>query len=179
MSLWKKLFGGAATPTPKAQSTVQPTRGGALVAAKAAESINVQQMAFRSLRENEFAWNDDLFVAFLNRVRSTVPAHLLSDVDVRGLVEDMRRRYCPRCHTRRYIPGDTEYALHGTELCALFSCGKCDEPQKLLASSISKTKGVDVLCSCGAITHVPPAVWCKTCGEGLSPDWQSYLLRKR
>jgi len=67
----------------------------------------------------------------------------------------------------------------GFETRVLFSCGKCNEPQKLVRKHISKTKGIDVLCSCGAITHVPPSVWCKTCGEGFPEDWESKLSRKR
>jgi RNase P subunit RPR2 len=134
-------------------------------------------MAFRFFREYGLAWTHDDLLVFLGILRSTVPEHLLSDADVRKLLEDQRSKICPECETPLYSYGISFDAGIGSY--ALFSCGKCNELQRVQTKLISKTKGVDVICNkCGANTHFPASVWCKKCGEGFPKDWKSKLSRK-
>jgi ankyrin repeat protein len=136
----------------------------------------VRKMAFELFRKHGLTWNQDGFLAFLESVRSRVPAELLSEGDIRRVLEDQRRKICPECQTPLYSFGISWEAGIGSY--ALFSCGKCGQVQKLKTQLINKARGIDVLCSCGAVTHVPPSVWCNKCGVGFPEDWQSKLSRK-
>ena len=137
----------------------------------------VRRMAFNFFRETGLTWNQEGFLAFLGNVREKVPSHILSETDVGRLLEDERRQICPECNTPLYSFG-ISFDL-GIGYYALFSCGRCGDLQKLQTALISKEKGVDVLCRCGAVTHVPPTVWCRTCGKGFPEDWKSKLSLKQ
>ena len=87
---------------------------------------------------------------------------------------------CPECGQ----PDPAEMAKRGVEVTlfrvfATFPCYKCKTPQKVDFTFIERAEGVDVRCSCGAIAYVPPSVWCKTCGKGMSQGWQSAISKKR
>ncbi|MGD0815315.1 MAG: ankyrin repeat domain-containing protein [Verrucomicrobiota bacterium] len=58
---------------------------------------------------------------------------------------------------------------------AEFACLSCKKQLQAPLESITKDRGVQVLCSCRAITFIPPSVWCKTCKQGLSTGWQKSL----
>jgi ribosomal protein L37E len=67
-----------------------------------------------------------------------------------------------------------EATLNG--IFAQFDCPKCREGQKIPLQSIGKSTGVRVRDpSCGAISFIPPTVWCQTCGGGLSTGWQKQI----
>jgi len=87
---------------------------------------------------------------------------------------------CPECGD----PDSTEMAARGLEIglfrvLAAFSCLRCKAQHKVDLTFIDKAEGVDVRCSCGAIAHLPPSVWCQTCGKALSTGWQSKASSKR
>jgi hypothetical protein len=87
---------------------------------------------------------------------------------------------CPECGA----PESAEMGKRGvqvtiSEVLATFACRDCNAQQRVQLDFIDKAKGLDVLCSCGAITFVPPSVWCKTCGMGLSTGWQRSVTTKR
>jgi len=87
---------------------------------------------------------------------------------------------CPECGE----PDPAEMARRGVEVTlfrvfATFACFRCNMQQKVDLTFIDKAEGVDVRCSCGAIAHIPPSVWCQTCGEGMSTGWQNRVSKKR
>jgi transcription elongation factor Elf1 len=56
---------------------------------------------------------------------------------------------------------------------ATFPCHKCGGRQEVNVNDIDTVTGVKVKCSCGAISFIPPFVWCKTCKNVLVSGWQS------
>ena len=87
---------------------------------------------------------------------------------------------CPECGD----PNSGDMANRGVEVTlfrvfATLPCLKCNATLKVELRSVDKAEGVDVRCSCGGIAHIPPSVWCRTCGKGLSTAWQSKVTSKR
>jgi hypothetical protein len=83
---------------------------------------------------------------------------------------------CPECGA----PYSAEMAKRGVRITinreyAEFACLGCKKQAQADLEHIDKAKGVRVLCSCGATTYIPPSVWCKTCGGGLSTGWQKQI----
>jgi len=87
---------------------------------------------------------------------------------------------CPECGAP-YSEGMAKRGVHVTFSGAFaeFACLECNERQQASLESIDKAKGAQVMCSCRAIAFVPPSVWCKACGQGLSNGWQSTLQKVR
>lgn len=51
-------------------------------------------------------------------------------------------------------------------------CHKCPAILEIHIEKIDRTRGIRVQCPpCQCIMFIPPSVWCKTCGEGLSTGW--------
>jgi ssDNA-binding Zn-finger/Zn-ribbon topoisomerase 1 len=85
---------------------------------------------------------------------------------------------CPECgapETVRMRERGVEVTFNG--IFARFDCPKCHEANKIPLDAIEKEKGVSVQCvsSCRNIAYVPPTVWCKICGRGLSTGWQKQI----
>lgn len=58
------------------------------------------------------------------------------------------------------------------------ACRRCSKRQQISLQSIDKASGAQVTCqSCRAIMFIPPMVWCRTCGIGLSTGWQKNVTR--
>jgi len=59
-----------------------------------------------------------------------------------------------------------------------FACRRCFKRQQIALHSIDKANGLKITCqSCRAIMFIPPMVWCRTCGIGLSTGWQKHVTR--
>jgi hypothetical protein len=83
---------------------------------------------------------------------------------------------CPECGA----PYSAEMAKRAVRITinreyAEFACLGCKKQAQADLEHIDKAKGVRVLCSCGVTTYIPPSVWCKTCGGGLSTGWQKQI----
>jgi hypothetical protein len=83
---------------------------------------------------------------------------------------------CPECGA----PYSAEMAKRGVRVTinreyAEFACFACKKQQQADLEFIDKAKGVQAQCSCGSVAYIPPSVWCKTCGGGLSTGWQKHL----
>jgi ankyrin repeat protein len=85
---------------------------------------------------------------------------------------------CPECgapETARMHERGVQVTFNGTY--AGFECLACSKWLQVPLESITKDRGVQVLCSCRAITFIPPSVWCKTCGVSLSTGWQNQITK--
>lgn len=59
---------------------------------------------------------------------------------------------------------------------ARFPCPSCHQAEDVYLEDINMALGINVRCpSCKYIAYVPPSVWCKTCGIGLSNGWQDQV----
>ncbi|NIR47901.1 hypothetical protein GWO43_05555 [candidate division KSB1 bacterium] len=86
---------------------------------------------------------------------------------------------CPECGA----PESSQMRERGVRVTfngvfAEFPCPGCGVEEQVDRDTIDKRQGVQVLCpSCGVVAHIPPSVWCKTCGSGLSTGWQSSVKK--
>jgi hypothetical protein len=79
---------------------------------------------------------------------------------------------CPECgapETEQMLKRGVHVTLN-FGVYAEFTCRRCNAQQEV---RLDRAKGVHVACSCGVNALVPPSVWCRTCGKGLSNGWQS------
>ena len=86
---------------------------------------------------------------------------------------------CPECgapETVRMRERGVQVTFNGAF--AEFACLACNTRNQAPLESIDRSRGVQVLCSCRAITFIPPSVWCKTCGQGLSTGWQKAISKQ-
>jgi len=85
---------------------------------------------------------------------------------------------CPECGAPESVhmkDRGVQVTLHG--VFAGFSCPHCKKEEQVPLDAIDKAWGLQVSCpSCHRDVFVPPTVWCKTCGIGLSTGWQTLLI---
>ena len=84
---------------------------------------------------------------------------------------------CPECGaptSREMAKRDVRVTFNGVFVD--FSCQACSAKQRIPLNSITKSAGVRVKCPCGAIAWLPPSIWCRTCGKGLSTGWQQSMV---
>jgi Ankyrin repeats (3 copies)/Ankyrin repeat len=86
---------------------------------------------------------------------------------------------CPECGSPKSLQmkkRGIKVTFHGTD--AEFPCPHCQRYQIVSLHSISRDKGCLVNCaSCQKLSIIPAAVWCKTCGDGLSSGWQRKISK--
>ena len=165
-------------PPPGTTSQAIPAPSGSSTAREAESVVRGRAQSF--IYHNGLTYNHENWLSFLKGVRESVASHVLSDDEVGRLLESECARVCRECGS----PNSGEMAKRGVNITmhgefATFVCGRCKKENEAELGLISKTHGVDVLCSCGAIAHIPPYVWCRTCGEGLSFGWRDKISQER
>ena len=70
------------------------------------------------------------------------------------------------------------HQLDGRGTIVEFPCLDCGETVEAPLAEIDKARGVRMICPrCSGVTHIPPSVWCKTCGKSLSTGWHSQMIK--
>jgi hypothetical protein len=106
------------------------------------------------------------------------------DSEITKAIEMLTSRYwtiCPECG----FPGiahmeERAYHITISGAFAEYSCPGCKKTLTFQFEYRDKATGTQVLCgSCRTVAYVPPSVWCKTCGKGLSNGWQKQISTGR
>jgi ankyrin repeat protein len=88
---------------------------------------------------------------------------------------------CPECGAME-TDRMQERGYHLTSGAAFgkYSCPGCKKKLTFQFEYQDKATGIQVLCgSCRTVAYVPPSIWCKTCGKGLSTGWQKQISTGR
>jgi hypothetical protein len=87
---------------------------------------------------------------------------------------------CTECGS----PNMREMATRGLEFVpygdvnAVFECPACHATLKVSVQLLDKNRGIQVICdTCNKVAFIPPSVWCRKCGVGLSTGWQKGITR--
>lgn len=68
------------------------------------------------------------------------------------------------------------FKLSSAELMADYTCKKCRHDMDFPLTAVSTLNGGLLGCpECGTIVLIPPSVWCATCGQSFSSNWQTKI----
>jgi ribosomal protein L44E len=82
---------------------------------------------------------------------------------------------CTSCHGATANNSDAYFRSFDVS----YRC-KCGAPVSIDGKLIDRLVGFMVKCAkCGAISYLPPTVWCQRCGQNLVGDWESLVVKDR
>lgn len=102
------------------------------------------------------------------------------DSGISKAIEMVMSRYlnaCPECGFPQIVSMEERaYYITASGAFGWYSCPGCKKKLTFQFEYRDKATGIQVLCgACRTVAYIPPSVWCKTCGKGLSSGWQKQI----
>jgi len=149
-----------------------------------ADSIGDKSSAAKLLTLSSGGANGALCLSNAESQKVTERVIEQGDSGITNAIEMLTSRYwnvCTECgFPDIFYMEERGYHITISGAFAEYSCPGCKKELTFQFEYRDKATGIQVLCgSCRTVAYVPPSVWCKTCGKGLSTGWQKQISTGR